>query len=172
MQGNLRYVLAGTLFLAIIVTSGISVYRSWQDDYEEVAHEKIIWQPLGLWIKENSCPDATVALESIGSVGWYSERYIWDEGGLVSTKTYMLNQETPGNINTLGILQIYHPDLYIAWNPWELETYLSAPEAQAWFKANYVLVKNYTADETTWTLFQLKSSKKVKKNLLTDCDGT
>jgi hypothetical protein len=172
MQSNLRYVLAGTLFLVIIVTSGISVYGSWQDAYKEVAYEKIIWQPLGLWIRENSSPDATVALESIGGVGWYSERYIWDEGGLVSTKTYTLNQETPGNINVMAILQTYHPDLYIAWNPWELETYISTPEAQAWFEANYVLVNNYTVNETTWTLFQLRSSKKVKKNLASDCDGT
>jgi len=171
MQSKLRYVLAGILFLVILVTSGISVYGSWQEAYQEVAYEKIIWQPLGLWIRENSGPDATVALESIGGVGWYSERYIWDEGGLVSTKTYTLNQETPGNINVMAILQTYHPDLYVAWNPWELETYLRTPEAQAWFEANYVFVNHYTVDETTWTLFQLRSSKKVKKNLLTDCDG-
>jgi len=171
MQSNLRYVLAGTLFLAIIVTSGISIYSSWQEAYNEVAYEKNIWQPLGLCIRENSSSDATVALESIGGVGWYSERYIWDEGGLVSTKTYTLNQEMPGNINVRAILQTYRPDFYIAWKPWELET-LNTPEAQAWFKANYVLVNKYTVDETTWTLFQLRSSKKVKKNLVTDCNGT
>jgi hypothetical protein len=172
MQSKLRYVLVGTLFLALIVASGVSVYASWQDAYEEAAYEKMIWQPLGLWIKENSTPDATVALESIGGVGWYSERYIWDEGGLVSTKTYKLNQRTPGNINVMAILQTYHPDLYVAWNPWELETYLSTPEARAWFEANYVVVHNYTVDETTWTLFQLRSSNKVKKNLVMDCDRT
>lgn len=168
MQSNLRYILAGTLFLAFIVTSGFSIYGAWQNAYKEVAYEKTIWQPLGLWIRENSSSDATVALESIGGVGWYSERYIWDEGGLVSTKIYILNKETPGKINVLAILQTYHPDLYIAWNPWELETYLSAPEAQAWFKANYGLVNSYTVDETTWTLFQLRYSKKVKKNFVTD----
>jgi hypothetical protein len=170
LQSNLRYILAGTLFLAIIVTSGISAYGSWQQSYEEVANEKIMWQPLGLWIRENSCPDATVALESIGGIGWYSERYIWDEGGLVSAKTYTLNKETPGNINVMAILRTYHPDLYIAWNPWELETYIKTPESQAWLEANYVLVNNYTANNTTWTLFLLRSSKKVKNNLVTDCN--
>jgi hypothetical protein len=169
LQSNLRYVLAGTSFLAIIVISGISTYSSWQEAYKEVAYEKNIWQPLGRCIRENSSPDATVALESIGGVGWYSERYIWDEGGLTSTKTYALNQEMPGNINVLAILQTYHPDFFIAWKPWELIT-LSTPEAQAWFKANYVLVNKYTVDETTWTLFRLISSKKVMKSLVTDCN--
>lgn len=164
LQSNLRYVLAGTMFLAFIVTSSFSIYSAWQEAYDEVAYEKTIWQPIGLWIRENSTPNATVALESIGGVGWYSERYIWDEGGLVSAKTYVLNQQTPGNINVLAILQTYHPDFYIAWNPWELETYLSAPEAHAWFEANYILVKTYTAGDTTWTLFQLKSSVNIKKN--------
>jgi hypothetical protein len=166
MKSNLRYILAGTLFLAFIVASAISVYGAWQEAYKEVAYERIIWQPLGQWIRENSTPDATVALESIGGVGWYSERYIWDEGGLVSTKTYMLNQETPGNINVLAILQTYHPDIYIAWNTWELKTIQSVPEAKTWFEANYVLVNSYTVDETTWTLFQLRSSINVKKNIV------
>jgi hypothetical protein len=172
LQSNLRYVLAGTLFLALILTSGLSAYNSWRQAYQEVAYEKSIWQPVGLWIRENSCPAATVALESIGGVGWYSERYIWDEGGLVSLKTYTLNKEVPGSINVMGTLQTYHPDLYIAWNPWELDTYIKTPEAQAWFKANYVLVNSYTANNTTWTLFQLKSSKNIKNNLVTDCSGT
>jgi 4-amino-4-deoxy-L-arabinose transferase-like glycosyltransferase len=160
MQSNLRYALLATLFLAIIVISGISVYGSWQEAWKEVAYEKLIWQPLGLWIRENSDPNATVAVESIGGVGWYSERYIWDEGGLVSTKTYTLNQETPGNINVLAILQTYRPDFFIVWKSWELET-LNTPEAQAWFKANYAFVNNYTTHEISWTLFQLRSSEKV-----------
>ncbi len=163
MQSNLRYILAGTSLLAFLVTTGIAVYGAWQTAYQEVAYERIIWQPIGLWIKENSTPNATVALESIGGVGWYSERYIWDEGGLVSAKTYALNQKTPGNINVVAILQTYHPDFYIAGNPWELETYLSTPEAHAWFKANYVMVKSYTVGDTTWTLFQSRTSVNIKK---------
>ncbi len=162
LQSNLRYVLAGTLFLALVVTSGMSVYASWQETHQEAAFEREIWQPLGRWIQENSDPDATVALESIGGIGWYSERYIWDEGGLVSAKTYALNQETPGGINVIAILQTYHPDLFIVWKPWELKN-LRTPEAQAWFDANYVFVDRYTTEGISWKLFQLRSSEKVRK---------
>jgi len=167
-QSNLRYVFVGALFLAIVATSGISVYNSWQNAHKYVAYEKIIWEPIGLCIKENSSPDATVALESIGGVGWYSERYIWDEGGLVSRKTYALNLEMPSKINTISILQTYRPDFFIAWKPWELET-LNTPKAQAWFNGNYELIDKFTVDETTWTLFQLISSKNIKNNLVTEC---
>jgi hypothetical protein len=163
LQSNLRYILAGTLFMALVVTSGISVYSSWQVNHQEASVELQIWQPLGRWIRENTARDATVALESIGGIGWYSERYIWDEGGLVSAKTYTLNQETPGDLNVLALLQTYHPDLFITWHPWELKT-LSTPEAQAWFDANYVFVERYTADSITWNLFQLRSSEKIRKN--------
>ena len=37
---------------------------------------------------------AAVALESIGAGGWYSERYIVDEGGLVSSRVDALNRFT------------------------------------------------------------------------------
>jgi hypothetical protein len=167
LQSNLRYVLGGTLLLALIVTSSISVYTSWQETSQEGAFERNIWQPLGRWIRENSTPDATVALESIGGLGWYSERYIWDEGGLVSAKTYTLNKETPGNLNVMAVLQTYHPDLFITWHAWELET-LRTPDAQAWFDANYVFVDSYTADRITWKLFRLRSSEKVRKNPVAD----
>jgi disulfide bond formation protein DsbB len=170
MQSNLRYVLGGTLFLTLILTAGISVNHSWQETNKEAAFERKIWQPLGNWIKENSTPDATVALESIGGVGWYSERYIWDEGGLVSARTYMLNEETPGDINVMAILQRYHPDLYIAWNPWELKTYLCTPAEQAWFNENYAFVNSYKDGRRIWTLFRSRSSEKVRENPVTDHD--
>jgi hypothetical protein len=162
LQSNLRYVLAGTLFLALIVTSGMSVYASSQAAHRETSVERQIWQPLGRWIRENTASDATVALESIGGIGWYAERYIWDEGGLVSAKTYALNQDTPGGLNVMALLQTYHPDLFITWQPWELET-LRSPEAQAWFDANYEFVESYTADSITWNLFQSRSSDRVRK---------
>lgn len=165
MKSNLRYVLIGSLFLSIIAISIVSVYSSWQDVQKELANQKHIWQPLGVYIKESSSPEATVALESIGGVGWYSERYILDEGGLVSKKTYKLNQEIPGSINTIAILQSYSPDFFITWKPWELET-ISTLEAQAWFEANYVLINRYSYNENIWTLFQLKTSENIKNNLI------
>lgn len=156
MQSNLRHFLAGAVILTFIPALGISIYSAWQEAYKEVVYEKTMWEPMGRWIQENSSPEATVALESIGGIGWYSERYIWDEGGLISAKTYALNEETPGNINVLGVLQTYRPNFYIAWNPWELENRLGAPEEQVWFEANYELIKHYTAYEKTWSLFRLR----------------
>ncbi|WP_420643832.1 hypothetical protein [Candidatus Leptofilum sp.] len=156
MQSNLRTLLAGALILSYMGATGIAVSGAWQVANKEVAQEKLMWQPIGQWIQDNTMPEATVAIESIGGVGWYSERYIWDEGGLVSEKVYELNQETPGNINVFGLLQTYRPAIYIAWDPWELETRFDTPEAQTWFAANYKPVESYTAVGKTWTLFQLR----------------
>ena len=90
---------------------------------------------------------------------------------MVSANACALNQETPGGINVMAVLQTYHPDLFITWHPWELETFRT-PEAQAWFDANYIFVDRYTADSITWKLFGLKTSDKVRKNPVYDCDGT
>jgi hypothetical protein len=155
-QSYLRNILTAALGISLITAVTISVYGAWQVANREVAQERLMWRPIGLWIQNNSSSEATIAIESIGGVGWFAERYIWDEGGLVSAKTYALNQETPGNINVLGLLQTYRPDFYIAWDPWELENRLGSLEAQTWFDANYLFVNQYRAAGKTWTMFRLR----------------
>lgn len=156
MRSKLRYILAAAFIAVLIPALGTAVYGAWQEAHKEVVSEEVVWRPLSQWIKENSTPEAAVSLESIGAIGWYTERYIWDEGGLISAKVYALNQETPGNINVIGLLQTYHPDFYIAWDPWELNARFPAPEDKAWFAANYAEVGKYTGSGKTWTLFRLR----------------
>jgi hypothetical protein len=41
---------------------------------------------MGLWLKANAAPDATVLLEPIGYIGYYSELWVFDEVGLVTPR--------------------------------------------------------------------------------------
>ena len=42
------------------------------------------YQSVGLWLRQNTLPDATVACVEIGTIGWYSKRTIIDILGLVT----------------------------------------------------------------------------------------
>ncbi|MEZ5359704.1 MAG: hypothetical protein R3F48_12875 [Candidatus Zixiibacteriota bacterium] len=57
----------------------------------------------GIWLSQNTPPDARIALEPIGQIGYASHRYIVDMGGLTNTETqpYIVN----GFADTTRILQ-------------------------------------------------------------------
>jgi len=64
---------------------------------------------LGLWLRDHTPPDATVAYYEIGFVGYFSDRTILDPVGLV----------TPGGLDaireghTWWIFDVYEPDYYV-----------------------------------------------------------
>jgi len=61
------------------------------------ALENDIRLPIGLWLRDNTPPNSSVALEPIGYIGYYSERYIIDFVGLVSPQVLPLRQEDPNH---------------------------------------------------------------------------
>lgn len=48
------------------------------------ANSQQVRRAVGEWIRDNTPPDAVVALEPIGEIGFYSERRVVDLGGLIS----------------------------------------------------------------------------------------
>ena len=101
--------------------------------------DDLMWAELeaaGRWINQNTAPTATVGLETIGTVGWYSNRYIIDEGGLVSPQVTTINERL-GKPDFFKILQTFHPDYYLAWIHGELDIVNSVPAQEEWFAAHY-----------------------------------
>ena len=50
----------------------------------EQKFESSVRIPLGLFIKNHTPPDSRIYLEPIGIIGYYSQRYIYDDAGLIS----------------------------------------------------------------------------------------
>jgi hypothetical protein len=143
----------GGLVFAIAVLLTISSLLSvWDDAQAEGAFEQSIARPLGVWLNQHAPPDAQVALESIGAVGWHSNCYILDEGGLVSKSVYKLNQRTAGTVNVMEILQTFQPAYYIAWESWELSR-LVEPADSDWFATHYREQMRLTDGYRAWIFF-------------------
>jgi hypothetical protein len=75
-------------------------------------------------------------LETIGAVGWYSDRYIVDEGGLISPRVAEINARS-GKPDYFAVLRTFEPDYYVAWVDGELGIITSVPEQKEWFTAHY-----------------------------------
>lgn len=68
-------------------------------------------QAMGQWLAVNSPPGATVLLEPLGYVGYYSNRIMRDEVGLVTPAVTRLKQA--GNLDVYGYLAELRPDYVI-----------------------------------------------------------
>ncbi|MBR8227715.1 hypothetical protein KDX05_05200 [Burkholderia vietnamiensis] len=92
------------------------------------------YKNIGTWIDKNTPADSVVAAVEIGTIGWYSHRYIIDILGL--TNPY--NADYIGNKDVHSWLTRYSPDYILVHDPlWSFETsarcliktgaYLAAP---------------------------------------------
>ncbi|MFH2104161.1 MAG: hypothetical protein ABIJ39_12485 [Chloroflexota bacterium] len=65
---------------------------------------------IGLWLRQNAPPSATVLLEPLGYIGYYSERIMLDEVGLVTPQVVALKGQ---GISANEYFRILQPDYYV-----------------------------------------------------------
>jgi hypothetical protein len=94
--------LAGAICATVVVVIGVaSLARGLP---AELRHNRLIqeneWglrRGVGVWLRENTSPVATVAMEAIGYQGYFAERRIIDTAGLVSPRVVRLKASTGSN---------------------------------------------------------------------------
>jgi len=76
------------------------------------------YKRIGLWMNKYLEPDAKIAAAEIGTIGWYSKRYIIDIVGLISPP----NADFIAQRRYTEWLQHYHPDYILIHDPpWAIE---------------------------------------------------
>jgi hypothetical protein len=128
--------IAAAVVLAVVLLWAITLKSRFIDFRLGDDREMIELEAAGRWINQNAASNATVGLETIGAVGWFSDRYIVDEGGLVSPPIAEINARI-GKPDSITILRTFQPDYYLAWIHGELDSILSSPEQKEWFIAHY-----------------------------------
>jgi hypothetical protein len=128
--------IAAIAVVAIALLWIITLKSRFIDFRQEDDREIVELEAAGQWIHQNTAPNATVGLETIGAVGWYSDRYIVDEGGLISPRAAEINVRS-GKPDSFTILRTFQPDYYVAWIDGELGFIMSSPEQKGWFTAHY-----------------------------------
>lgn len=100
---------------------------------------------VGLWLRENTPPTASVAMEAIGYQGFFSERRVIDMAGLVTPRAIEFKRRTRQNGQIFDwVLRDFKPD-YIVLRSFEVDTnrhfnggpLFLTPEKEKQFHATY-----------------------------------
>jgi len=117
------------------------------------ANEDGLRRQVGVWLRENTPHDATVAMEAIGYQGYYSERRIIDLAGLVTPRVVEYKRRTAQNGQIFEwIREELRPD-YLVLRSFEVDAnrhfngskLFLTPKAEARFHATYREVLRFTA---------------------------
>jgi arabinofuranosyltransferase len=115
---------SGYWVVALLVGLGLTLH--WQLRSAEDVHEINRMQVhLGRWIKANTAPDALIAANDVGAIGYFGCRRIIDTCGLVTTEQAPFRRQLrlpmPMQKELLDYLTRRRPDyavLFPAWYPW------------------------------------------------------
>ena len=130
-------------FAILIFLISISLFVYWKQlkrTFRLARNEQIvlgqIHKKMALWLKGNSDIGDTVSIGDIGYVGYFSQRYILDQAGLVSPQAIPFNRKQ----DRLGLVQRYKPRYFVLG--------LQGPFYEKvinsdWFENNYKLLKRF-----------------------------
>jgi hypothetical protein len=76
---------------------------------QEFRYEKSLMR-VGLWLNQNSTPSARVLLEPLGYIGYYADRTMIDEVGLVSPEVVTLKKQ---GVSANDYFLLFMPDYYV-----------------------------------------------------------
>src|SRR5262249_44387711 len=111
--------------------------------------EDEVRKPAGEWLARHSPAEATVAMEPIGYIGYYSRRRVLDEIGLVSPRMIPFTRAGAGWFGRA--MRAFRPE-FIVERPYYLRENLTintrvpmfaSDEDRAWFNANYLPVREF-----------------------------
>lgn len=77
-------ILVPVTVMVLVIASAYPIYSKINQMILEREFETSVRIPLGIFIKNHTPPDSRIYLEPIGIIGYYSQRYIYDDAGLVS----------------------------------------------------------------------------------------
>ena len=121
---------------------------------------------IGLFFAQHTPAEATVMCEPIGYIGYFSGRYVYDLGGLVSPAITKLKQDLPTGWYAKAIFSLA-PD-YLVLRDWEIPhnsafgdgRFFSTSQERADFFSRYTEVRKYVGARANWesyVVFQKRS---------------
>ncbi len=94
---------------ALVLIAGFS-WNTIDKSYEYHSHQQGVTAMMGQWLNANTLTGSTVLLEPLGYTGWYADRIMIDEVGLVTPKVVALQ----GRIPPAEFFRVFWPD-YVVW---------------------------------------------------------
>lgn len=102
------YPVALVLTLGLGMSQGLKAAYRTQDN--QVFRHELALKAIGNWLNKNTPPEATVLVEPLGYIGYYSDRHMYDEVGLITPKIVDLKRQ---GLAAPAYIQALKPDFYV-----------------------------------------------------------
>jgi hypothetical protein len=133
---------AGAVYILLIVSALPFTFRS--DKYLQMYIETGVRKQVGLYLARVSLPTDTIASESLGYVGYYSRRVVYDYPGLCSRDVIRYLREHPNNRNLIDMMHTLQPTYLVLRRPEYLKD--DGTYKYPWMQQDYDLVQVFKAD--------------------------
>ena len=132
------YSLALLFVLVVGLAQGVMAAFRTQDT--QVFRHELALKAIGLWLRENTPEQATVLLEPLGYIGYYSDRHMFDEVGLVTPQIVALKRK---QLAAPAYIEALTPDYYLIHCDDVLRWFKDQEDETAFFRRNYTHVATF-----------------------------
>lgn len=154
---NINKNFLNAVFLIIVILfSSLVLYLKIVQISEEYQYEQNVRIKAGVYLKENTQENSTIYLEPIGIIGYFAERYIYDDAALVSPIFLELNRLPDVPETVYKKIQFVKPD-YLVLRNIHLDEFSKTTELYKEYKAIKEFKNSSNPDETrfhTLTIFE------------------
>ena len=143
-----------------VALSGTGIWAEWRSARDWVRSRphagEQLYNDVARWLATNTPANASVAYLEIGRIGYYSDRRIIDQMGLVTPEAI----EQVKRRNLTWVLHAFKPDYYLVHSAF---TWAGAPLDEPWFQAAYEPATSFYRREfnVTLTVYRLRDASAI-----------
>jgi len=153
--------LSAFVFVFVILSSAFNLMLKIDQMNNELLYEQTVRIPIGRYLNEFTPRNSTVFLEPIGIIGYYSNRYIYDDAALISPIFLEINRLTYNALSVYKKIDLVKPD-YLVLRDRDLNEFYTSTN----LIKEYRIVKNFK--DTVWVKNNLDYSmtifERINKN--------
>lgn len=161
---KVHYLIAA-VFVLVIGLMPVITKIEWENRLQ--TYEMNVRENIGNWLKVNTAEKATILLEPIGYIGYYSNRYIYDAVGLVSPEVIKIRLEHPHDWLYYMILK-FNPDYLVTRENFQ-EPVLRLSQIQTdEILQRYIVIKHFPSTTDYFPGMQILSRRNLHHQELLD----
>jgi len=127
-----------TLFIIVILFSSLTLKLKLNQMLKEFLYEQTVRKPIGNYLNAVTAVKSTIFLEPIGVIGYFANRYIYDDAALISPVFLEINRLPYNAISVYKKIDLVQPD-YLALRDRDLEEFYNSTK----LSEDYQLMKNF-----------------------------
>lgn len=152
-------------FVFVILSSAFTLKLKIDQMNNELRYEETVRIPIGKYLNKYTPKSSTVFLEPIGVIGYYSNRYIYDDSALISPIFLEINRLAYNALSVYKKIELVKPDYLVLRNR-DLDDFYTSTNLMK----DYEMIKSF--NDTVWfkenSPLSMTIFKRINKNIISN----